>query len=261
MLDRAAEAGARELRDVVGRIGLRARRVESRIEVEVDPACDDPIVRLAKAPVELLRREHAVDVVADLLVSGAEAAAGAVEIEVDIGEPDEAAPAPVVVVERDESARAGDACAVFGGGERREIDVGRRKALSRRHLGAALAERFAEEDQRGAGTVAHGGLGDDDRHRQEALPVEQPFGGVEGAVLGILEQRAALLFLRERRAGERQRRGAAQPGERRQAACSPVMEGSRVAAAATATSPPPAICTVGNANLMPFASKAFLIRA
>ena len=208
--------------------------------------------------------------------------------------------------------------AVLGRRRTRRVDVGRRQALAGLHRRRALAKRFAEKHQRRAGAVADGRLGDDDRHRQEALAVEQPLGGVERAVLRVSEE-VLVLFLRGHRAGEGERRRASEPrqdaGVTRavaapreslgiafpvapgiegraaacgvaldfvgtehavalaelegvgravagaHAACSPVMLGSRVAAAATAASPPPAICTVGKANLMPFASNAFLIRA
>ena len=66
-------------------------------------------------------------------------------------------------------------------------------------LVTASPMRLAEEEQRRAAAVADRGLGDDDRHRQEALAVEQPFGGVELAVLGVGEEAALLRQRRSRR--------------------------------------------------------------
>src|SRR6185295_10290700 len=76
---------------------------------------------------------------------------------------------------------------VLGGGEGGKIKVRRREALAGLDVAFALAERFAEEEQRRARAVADRGLGDDDGHRQEALAVEQELGGVEGTVLRIAE--------------------------------------------------------------------------
>ena len=73
----------------------------------------------------------------------------------------------------------------------------------RRPCARPLAERLAEPEQRRAAAVADRRLGDDDRHRQEALLVEQPRRSVERAVLGVGEHAAVL---RERLGAEQQPR-------------------------------------------------------
>jgi hypothetical protein len=137
----------------------------------------------------LLGRDPAVEVVAELQVAGAVAAVGAVEIEVHVGARDAAAPAPQLLAEGDHAEGARGGGAVLGRGERHAVDVGRRQAAACLRLRRALAQRLAEEKQRRAGAVADGRLGDDDRHRQEALLLQQPLGSVQLAVLRIGELR------------------------------------------------------------------------
>jgi hypothetical protein len=50
-----------------------------------------------------------------------------------------------------------------------------------------VTQRFAEEHQRRTAADTHGRLGDDDRHRQKAAVVEQPFRHVESAVVGSMK--------------------------------------------------------------------------
>src|SRR6185295_15111977 len=89
----------------------------------------------------------------DCAVGGAGHAAGAEEIEVDVGEADAAAPAPAIVVEGDHAAGAAELGAVFSGGERNRVDVGRRDMPAVLAASGRLTDRLAEEEQRRAGAV------------------------------------------------------------------------------------------------------------
>src|SRR6185369_4626347 len=131
--------------------GKLAGGVEARIEVEIDPAPGDEVVALGEPVHDLLRRDESVQVVADAAVGGAGHAAGAEEIEVDVGEADAAAPAPAIVVEGDHAAGAAELGAVFSGGERNRVDVGRRDMPAVLAASGRLTDRLAEEEQRRAG--------------------------------------------------------------------------------------------------------------
>src|SRR6185312_8419235 len=191
--------------------GKLAGGVEARIEVEIDPAPGDEVVALGEPVHDLLRRDESVQVVADAAVGGAGHAAGAEEIEVDVGEADAAAPAPAIVVEGDHAAGAAELGAVFSGGERNRVDVGRRDMPAVLAASGRLTDRLAAEEQRRAGAVPDRRLGDEDRHRQEAFAVEQPLGRVELAVLGILEGAALVLLLSEQLAAQAQGGNPGQP--------------------------------------------------
>jgi hypothetical protein len=133
-----------------------------------------------------LRRRPTIEVVADLAIAGAEVAAQAVEVEVDVRLTDTTAVSPAIFLEGQHRTGAAALRAVLGPRGARAVNV-RRRDVSAVRLRGDIPDRFAEEHQRDTTAIADGRLGDDNRYRQKALAIEQPLGRIQLVVLRILE--------------------------------------------------------------------------
>jgi len=137
---RAAPSRARRARRPdAGEVGLA-------VEVEIDPAHAEPVVAVAETTQQLLVRHPAVERVADAALAAAEAAADAVELEMDVAAANAAAVAPAFLGEGRRRTAERQPGAVLGRGAAEDEDVGRRAALPR--LLAAVAHRVAHEHAR-----------------------------------------------------------------------------------------------------------------
>ncbi len=109
-----------------------------------------------------------------------------------------AAPTKTIVVEAHHAAAGAEPGAVLGGAAADEVDVGRCESALILPAARRLANRLAKERRHHAAAEAQRRLGDDDRHRQEALAVEQPLRQIEVAVVGIFQVLEPLGSVRRR---------------------------------------------------------------
>jgi hypothetical protein len=156
----------------------------------------------------LLDRRPAVGVVAD---RGRESSAEAEEIEVRIQARDAAAPAIAVIVEAHHSACGAEPGAVLRGQAADDEDVGGLGPAVFQGLHCRFAYRLAKKEGEQARAVADGRLRDNHRNRQEAFPVEQPFGEIEAPVLRVAERPEAFAAVSGRDRQRERKNDAEQP--------------------------------------------------